>query len=315
MLKELMIPADSLYYSVFSGWNRYHLTGGQYRWMNDVQYPEVQNLAAAERFHIRPLHGIFHPASQVFLTEHILPEGFIHPVDIAAKPETAAEYVCVYRNLPVSQLQSLGDFTEQRNVAEEPEDARRAQRFAHRILTDAAGFYHCGYAYYGWDADSVYSSVNGERLYYDECSGTGMAEPQHPFPAADKAKLYCDPFQVQYGEDLDYFGMIVLLFYVLIGRFPYDGRLMDGIGAATAREQAAWYDAYRKNCIFIFDPENSINSIGTFASEEKFRQRWALLPADVKAVFTEVFTGRRTGNKLTPAPDELLRRCAFFRGE
>lgn len=314
MLRELLIPAEKLYYSAFSGWNRYHLTGGQYRWINDVQYPEARNLPAGEDFHLRPLRGKFQAAAKGFLTEHILPDGFIHPVDIAAEGRGEGGYVYVYRNLPVKNVQNLKDSIEQRNVAEEPEDAARAVRIVRRIVQDAARFYRCGYAYYGWYAERIYCDREGGQIFYDECSSTAMPEPEHPFPEEDLALLYCDPFRTSYGADLDYFSLAVLLFYVLIGKYPYDGRLMDGVGRATPVEQSAWYHIYRKNCIFIFDPENRVNSVGTFAHEAQFGNRWLRLPEDVRTVFTEIFTAHGA-DKLTPAPDELLRRCAFFREE
>ncbi len=311
MLKELRFPAEQLYYSTLSGWNQYRLTGTSCQWKEAEQYPEAVHQRTGECFHLRPLEGKYHAEQYAYYTEHPAPVQFVWPLDAAAKPH-AKQYYGVFRNLPADKMQSLADFVTRRNVMEEPEDARCAAEYARRILCDAAALYADGYAYYGWQAERIYISGNGLR--YDFSSSTDRIQPEKAYPSDGRSKLYCDPAKAAFGADLDYFAVAVLLFYILIGKYPYDGRLMDGVGAATELEQAAWYEAYRKNCVFIFDRNDHRNSVGTFAHEAKFGQRWEALPADVRAVFTETFCGRSAG-RMTLSPTELTERCAFFRGE
>ena len=316
MLKNLLIPADTLWYSVIAGANQYQEDGTEYAWLDGKHYPVIQNVQTAEQFHLRQAECVNDPAQLAFMTGHGVPEMFAWPADAAVRGNEHAAYRYVFRNLPASGQRSLTARTEDRNITDDPADAEAALRAARQIVQDARLFYACGYAYYGWDPDYIYPSADGVRLYYDFTGTADIIAKERPFPEAGRYKRLTDPAKTQYGADLDYFALMTLLFYVLIGKLPYDGRLMDGVGRAAESEQEAWYEAYRKNCVFIFDPHDSRNSVGTFAHEKMFLSRWEALPADVRTVFTQTFCGKQSGpNSLTVSPDVLMSRCAFFRGE
>lgn len=316
MLKGLLIPADTLWYSVYAGANQYQEDSSEYTWLDGTAYPVIRHAASGEQFHLRPADVQMSAAQIADLTAHGVPEAFAWPVDAVVRGKGEEPYRCVFRNVPVTKLRSLTERTADRNITDDPAEAAASVQFARQIVHDARHFYACGYAYYGWHPEKIYPSVDGSRLYYDFSGTADRIAPEKPFPQAGVYKLMTDPAKTQYGEDLDYFGLMVLLFYVLTGRFPYEGRLMDGIGNSAESEREAWYEVYRQNAVFIFDPHDTRNSVGTFAHEKVFLSRWEALPADVRTVFTQTFCGKQGGPKtVTLSPDELLRRCTFFRGE
>lgn len=316
MLKTLLIPADALWYSAVAGANQYLEDGTEYTWLSGEKYPVVRHCTADEQFHLRPMQVQAEPEQIAWVTAHGVPEMFVWPVDAAAKAGAAPSYQYVFRNLPAAKLRNLSEWTAERNTADDPAAAEAAARYARMIVQDARHFYACGYAYYGWNPEMIYPAADGKSMIYDFSGTADRAAAEKPFPQPGVYKLLTDPAKTQYCPDLDYFGLMVLLFYVLIGKYPYDGRLMDGIGRATALEQDAWYETYRRNSVFIFDPHDSRNSVGTFEHEKIYCARWESLPADVRALFTQTFCGKQGGpNTLTVSPDTLISRCAFFRGE
>lgn len=81
-----------------------------------------------------------------------------------------------------------------------------------------------------------------------------------------------------------------LLFKLLIGRYPFEGALMDGIFNSTDDEKKRWISEYLKHPIFIFDPNDETNKLGEFANEQIFIQRWESLTEKLREMFLNVFS-------------------------
>ena len=165
MLQELLTPPEQLYYSAISGWNRYRETGERYLWADGEEYLIAENLPAGETFHLRPFSGAFDTESYAHLTAFSAPQCFVWPVDAVTRPKGEPAYRLVFRNLPMPKQGSLAEFTERRNTVEEPENSAKALQYVRQIVRDAADFYGCGYAYYGWQAEQIYIAENGSLCY------------------------------------------------------------------------------------------------------------------------------------------------------
>jgi len=95
----------------------------------------------------------------------------------------------------------------------------------------------------------------------------------------------------------DYYSIAAMLFRLMIGRMPYQGRLMDGHGDMMdllrdidPDTHVQMFKHYHDNPIFIFDPEDDINNVGVVTSVEKFKDRWEDLPEEIKAMFIKTFS-------------------------
>lgn len=146
-----------------------------------------------------------------------------------------------------------------------------------------------GLRYCNWRADHIYINKSG-KMYVNFTDHIDFYKEKYPFDSRfhDWA-LYYSPWENNYSFDGDYFSLFILLFYVLVGRFPYDGRLMGELSFDTEAEQEYWNNEYRKRAIFIFDPDHDDNSIGTFAHERKHVDAWKNLSEDVRKLFILVF--------------------------
>lgn len=105
---------------------------------------------------------------------------------------------------------------------------------------------------------------------------------------------YSDPYSIINDTDYDFYSemyaLSTVLFKLLIGRLPYEGAKMDGIPRDNDGELLHWLDVYIKTPIFIFDNDDSRNTIGDFEHEKIFMKRWNSLPKKVKEMFQNVFS-------------------------
>jgi hypothetical protein len=98
----------------------------------------------------------------------------------------------------------------------------------------------------------------------------------------------------------NYFSMALILFRLLIGLLPYQGRLLEGFHNITKQDHAEWIKQYHKNPIFIFDEKEDVNRISsTTANPERYTERWEQLTPSMRKMFSAVF---RTDNALRTIP-------------
>lgn len=98
----------------------------------------------------------------------------------------------------------------------------------------------------------------------------------------------------------NYFSMTVILFRLLVGLLPYQGRLLEGVHNITKQEHSEWIKKYHQNPFFIFDEKEDVNRISsTTAYSEQYEKRWERLSPTARAMFAEVFDSdnalRKTG--------------------
>lgn len=103
---------------------------------------------------------------------------------------------------------------------------------------------------------------------------------------------YIEPFYLNrwngkssYHLRCDLYSLAVLMFRLLIGRFPFEGSLMDGI----PRNIDQWIIRYFQNALFIFDEKDASNSIGDFSHEKIIVTRWNSLTDELRRMFLTVF--------------------------
>lgn len=100
---------------------------------------------------------------------------------------------------------------------------------------------------------------------------------------------FADPVVYQKKEGIDLnsqnFNLACLLFFLCFGHYPYDGRLLTGYADDSLMSHYVKFRNYIKMPIFIFDPEDSQNELGSFWEEERVIRLWEDLPANLKHLF------------------------------
>jgi hypothetical protein len=87
----------------------------------------------------------------------------------------------------------------------------------------------------------------------------------------------------------NYFTMAVILFRILVGIMPYQGRLLEGVHNITRMEHFDWIRKYHHNPVFIFDKNEDLNRISSTANPERYQERWDNLPPLARGMFAAVF--------------------------
>lgn len=81
------------------------------------------------------------------------------------------------------------------------------------------------------------------------------------------------------------FSLCAMLFYLLMGRYAYDGSLLNGYPDNDPDNHYIKFRDYHKMPVFIFDPENRSNAIGTFEEERKTVALWEEAPEELRGWF------------------------------
>lgn len=126
---------------------------------------------------------------------------------------------------------------------------------------------------------------------------------------------FAEPAFVQGKQELfDYrsqnYSMTAMFFYLMFGRYAYDGKLMDGYMDDTEREHYEKFRDYHKMPVFIFDPKDDSNALGTFADEQQILDLWEETPGEIKTLFLHTLcqeNAERTGKDRTASPEDWLK--------
>ena len=163
-----------------------------------------------------------------------------------------------------------------------------------------------GYTYHIFDMDKIFYNAQSKDVLFDFSAGISIS-PKSEFADSyiDKqcvALEFLPPWKDFSSRDSlslfdDYYSISALLFRLLIGRMPYQGRLMDGHGDLMDHmrdidedDHIRMIEHYHSHPVFIFDRNDKSNSIGLYTHEERIVELWADLPEKIKDMFADVFS-------------------------
>lgn len=113
-----------------------------------------------------------------------------------------------------------------------------------------------------------------------------------------------------YTGNIDEYCITSLLFYLMIGRMPYEGKALTAFGEIFDPNRDIdeslhrdYFEHYHNYPVFIFDIENDSNSLGPMWKNDLPRERWSNLSDEVKEMFQ-----KSLGN-LAP---ERRSECRFY---
>lgn len=187
------------------------------------------------------------------------------------------------------------------------------RRIAYQIIKAIEDINRCGYVYedihlsriFFMDNDEVYFNFSSlafamaDIFSEDANISCAIHENEYPIEFADPA--------VYRGlhKNLDFqsqnYSLAALLFYLFMGQFPYDGRLLTGYVDDSIQHHYVKFRDYLKMPVFIFDPDDKQNALGAFAEEETVIELWDELPEQMKDVF--ISTLRRSNAERTDFVD------------
>ena len=193
---------------------------------------------------------------------------------------------------------------------------------ARRILEAFYKLNKKGYLYLEVSFDRFHMIENG-NIYFDFSNLVYRTADTTNIDRMNENKLAEKWFPVEFAEPAviqgkwnyadqrtQNYSLSAMLFYLLFGLHPYDGRLMDDYETNSRLQYYEKYEDYHKMPIFVFDPEDGRNRLGIFLSEKKILELWDSAPEKLKNMFqrslAEDNAERNTAKDMNPTPEEWL---------
>lgn len=312
----------------------------------EVHYcPLLQNIITGEEFYMK-LVNCNHHMHNKYIRRILSPPSRSHilwPVDmvyVKDKPVEWSLYVSQeytdtpkdvgmrsanrgllfpYRGFPymingVRRLQQIG-----RVISWKQQEIRR---IAFQLVKAIDDINRSGYIYadihlsrfFFMEYDVVYLNFSGlalpmtEIFSEDAVFSCSISGDEYPIEFADPA-VYRGLHKIVDFQSQNY-SLTALLFYLFMGRYPYDGRLLTGYVDDSVQHHYIKFRDYLKMPVFIFDPEDKQNALGAFAEEEAIIVLWNELPEQVKEMFISTLrkpNAERTDFADNPTPSMWLR--------
>lgn len=165
-----------------------------------------------------------------------------------------------------------------------------------------------GYLYHEFTPSHMFYCADNNKVKLDFSFSTheyyaltdGATVPANRI-SPDYTDTYCYLMNGKQDVISNYFSMAVILFRLLVGLLPYQGRLLEGVRNVTKQEHSEWIALYHRNPVFIFDENDDVNRISsTTAYPDVYIKRWEGLPPTLRGLFSAVFARANVLRKTAP---------------
>lgn len=174
-----------------------------------------------------------------------------------------------------------------------------------------------GYAYHDFDI---------ERIFYDETTGKILFRYSHQIRKKDgtdeldlvnpnelawkftPSYIYDEnKFDGILKPDADYYQIAALLFRLMIGKLPYQGKEMISFGEVfnpdVDIDEETYFSNYHAYPHFIFDPNDATNCLGPSWENDLPKERWEKLPEKMRKMFYHALCQKTAeGYNMEPLP-------------
>ncbi len=312
-------------FSSLSGYNFYYITEKFKDEYGNIKARAVHELNGTDveiRYDIALSTGRTLKKWKYFIEHPIDINNILWPVDIIRDDEGV--YGLVFRRRAFPPLKPFKD----RLYNDEKLDWRNddIQKLTINFLDLCKKIHDGGYAYHCFDICRMRFNPQDMDILFDfslSMSRTyGELKKEEKINHADVGIEFLSPWLEMHEDNKmsledDYYSIAAILFRLMIGRMPYQGRLMDGMGDMMnllrdidENNHISMFAKYREHPVFIFDENNKENTIGIFSEEEIFIERWNALPENVKKMFNDVLNENNVKadneNRITYSPEEWL---------
>ena len=188
------------------------------------------------------------------------------------------------------------------------------QKIVINILKICVSLQKSGYAYHNYNFEHIFYNPQNMQVLFDFIPSITRIHNDIYYTeevSFEDFGIECLPPWMKVNEnnymDLvsDYYSITVLIFRLMIGRMPYQGRLMDAYGQKMMNllmdkdklNHEIMFKEYLSHPIFIFENSEHENTIGDMTNEERFVERWETLPECVKTMFTDVLSQKNIEQK------------------
>lgn len=261
---------------------------------------------------------------------------FQWPIDLIEIKRATEYVVClVYRNAQYSHMKPIKELLYQPGMSKildwrNPFIITVCKYF----LTAMSVLHSNGYIYNDFDIRNILYNPDSGEVFFKFTPNLRKARSNSQYDKVDCAAIspeFAPPFV--YNEEMyngfmtkktDYYQITALLFRLMIGRLPYEGRDLMNYGIVFDPQfdtddnaHKYYFQHYHQYPHFIFDENDVSNSLSTTTDNDMPRERWELLPDNVKNKFNEILCGNaaESGTYKNITPDAWLKAVSSLETE
>nr|WP_296167842.1 hypothetical protein [uncultured Ruminococcus sp.] len=325
------VRADNVYMSMISGYSLYVDSGESSETISHNHAIHVTQINSEEECYLVKLNIAHHSFCLNDWIDVILKpanKSFFWPIDIVIKND---DYYLVFLRKFIPEIKSICDFSIEENFL--GLEQKHIKKLTSNFLLACNSLYKHSFLFHIWNERRIYVNKKDYSLLiaFSDFTSKGFDKKEH-LNNNEYMSENIDPYAFT-GECLyDYYSEMYsiasILFKLLIGRYPYEGSLMDGIPKCSDsgcinswdidkdNDFKYWVNQYVSHPIFIFDNCDDRNAIGRLAHEKICLQRWDSLTERVKNMFCSVFSEgnvlRTNNNLISYSPMEWFEEIQKF---
>jgi len=243
------------------------------------------------------------------------------PVDVV-KFEDNSEIGLVFRRRSLPKMEPIKTILYNDFLLDWHND--KTQKLIINFLKQCVNMHNNGYLYHCFDLNRMFYNPVDMSVFFDFSLSLSQIDDSVIVEKADTGIEFLPPWcDMDADNEMslkdENYTVSAIIFRLMIGRMPYQGRLMDGNGnmmnhlTDTDKDtHIMMFEAYRKNPIFIFDANDTSNSIGLFTAEEKYIERWNSLPQNIKKMFSDALIVKNGKTSKTYSSIEWLNALEKF---
>lgn len=345
---------DNVYFSVCSGYNYYIKSEGGFTpaWDRvgeiidkDREMPVhdvVNHVLSGEEYYLTDVPPAVSKHINVeewisIIRNQPKNEIFIWPIDIIMRKQKTEEvYSLVFQKKGnvTTKLNNLIDFLDSDEYKNLPDERKNV--LIMNFLDACINFYSLGYAYHEFNRNRIFVKTDTLEVFFEFSFSihktTGLHDvrqfrsinflPEYNdlwyyYPERKEPLNISDPLSSHLDLASDYFCIAIILFKMIVGVLPYEGRNISHMTRNFAHEIEAWQQKYISYPVFIFDANDDSNRLSIATYTDVYEHRWDELPPNVRNMFHNVFqkpNALRSTNQLCFYPPERWKKVLSGEG-
>lgn len=243
-----------------------------------------------------------------FILKPMPTDSYEWPIDLIQSKTSMGRYVLFY----VFPLRTFSNHVPIRKILYQKKDSKVLDwrepgicTLCRNLLETFAALEESGYRYNDFSMDRIlYHESTGHILLrhtmqirtHSNASSLDRILPEKIAPEFAPALLYKSSYSGYLPEHSDRFSLASLLFRLMIGRLPYEGRglsnygdILNPIRDVDETSHNNYFQHYHKFPFFIFSREDDSNRLAPMQENDRPKERWETLPTPVQDMFCATF--------------------------
>lgn len=238
---------------------------------------------------------------QNFIFKPMSQEHFEWPIDLIEYINEESKYIQCY----VFPLKAYPAFVPIKTLLYQEKNSKvldwrnkEIQDICKNILAVFSLLHKDGYCYNNFDINRIFYEQSSKCVFLRHTLCIREKESTELLDEIDTddiSKEFAPPYiykSEKYFGNIDEYSICCLLFRLMIGRLPYEGKgltsfgeVFDPIRDVDVDAHQYYFQHYHQYPLFIFDANDASNSLGPMSENDLPRERWHELPDKIKDMF------------------------------